>query len=280
MRYNVSDIKALKGRRKITMLTAYDYPMASAVEKAGIDVILVGDSLANVVLGLDSTKEVTMDQMVYHAKAVRRGAKNTFIVGDMPFEAYQKDVNDAAKNARRFISEAGCDAVKLEWFGQALEAVSAVVRDGISVMGHIGLTPQTADELGGFKVQGKDAGAAKRLIEQARQFEEAGCFCILLECVPDRVAEMITKRAKVPTIGIGAGPYCDGQVLVTHDMLGLFDRYTPKFVKKYASLSDDMTKAFEEYKKDVAMGRFPDEAHSFGIKPDELKKLEKEVEKD
>ena len=280
MRYNVSDIKALKGRRKITMLTAYDYPMASAVEKAGIDVILVGDSLANVVLGLDSTKEVTMDQMVYHAKAVRRGAKNTFIVGDMPFEAYQKDVNDAAKNARRFISEAGCDAVKLEWFGQALEAVSAVVRDGISVMGHIGLTPQTADELGGFKVQGKDAGAAKRLIEQARQFEEAGCFCILLECVPDKVAEMITKRAKVPTIGIGAGPYCDGQVLVTHDMLGLFDRYTPKFVKKYASLSDDMTKAFEEYKKDVAMGRFPDEAHSFGIKPDELKKLEKEVEKD
>lgn len=270
----VQDIKKYKNRRKITMLTAYDYTMAEACEKAGIDIILVGDSLANVVLGLDSTKDVTMDQMVYHAKAVRRGAGRSFIVGDMPFEAYQADVRSAARNARRFIREAGCDAVKIEWFEKALVAVRECRRAGIPVMGHIGLTPQTADKLGGFRVQGRDAQAAKRLIEQARLLEEAGCFTILMECVPDKVAGLITGNAKVPTIGIGAGPYCDGQVLVTHDMLGLFNRYAPKFVKKYADLSRSMIKAFMAYKKDVEELRFPSRAHSFSISPEEFRKIE------
>lgn len=270
----VNDIKNCKGRRKITMLTAYDYTMAESCEKAGIDIILVGDSLANVVLGLDSTKDVTMDQMIYHAQAVRRGAKNSFIIGDMPFVAYQKNVKASVKNARRFKKEAGCDAVKIEWFDQALTAVRDCIKAGIPVMGHIGLTPQTADKLGGFKVQGRDAAAAGRLISQARELEEAGCFSILMECVPDKVAGLITKKAKVPTIGIGAGLYCDGQVLVTHDMLGLFNRYTPKFVKKYAELSRLMVESFAEYKKDVEELRFPAPAHSFSISPEEFKKIE------
>jgi 3-methyl-2-oxobutanoate hydroxymethyltransferase len=271
---NIEAIRQLKGRRKITMLTAYDHPMAWALQRAGIDIILVGDSLANVVLGLESTKDVTMDQMIYHALAARRGAPDSFIIGDMPFEACQKDVGSAAVHARRFIDEAGCDAVKIEWFDAALEAVRQVIKAGVPVMAHIGLTPQTADQLGGFKVQGKDAEAARRLIDQARRMEEAGVFCILLECVPDHVARIITKKAKVPTIGIGAGVFCDGQVLVTHDMLGLFVRKSPKFVKKYADAQAVMIKAFEEYKKDVLEGRFPAKEHSFSISPEELKKIE------
>ncbi len=269
----IDDIRALKGKRKITMLTAYDYPLGSAVDKAGIDIILVGDSVANVVLGLESTKEVGMREMIYHAKAVRRAVKHALLVGDMPFEAYQKNIKDCVKNAKRFVAEAGCDAVKLEWFDAALEAAQRIIKAGVPVMGHIGLTPQTADKLGGFKVQGKDAEAASRLIKQALQLEEAGCFAILLECVPDKVAEIITRKVKVPTIGIGAGPYCDGQVLVTHDMVGLFDRYTPKFVKKYVNLTEVLVKAFEEYRQDVLSGRFPAKEHSFLIDPDELKKI-------
>lgn len=271
---NSDDIKQLKGKRKFTMLTAYDYPLASAVDKAGIDIILVGDSVANVVLGLTDTKEMTMEQMLYHAKAVRRAVKNALLVGDMPYEAYQKDITDSVKNAQRFVKEAGCEAVKLEWFENALEAAKMIIKVGIPVMGHIGLTPQTADKLGGFKVQGKDADAAKRLIEQAKQLQAIGCFSILLECIPDKVSEMITKKVKVPTIGIGAGPYCDGQVLVTHDMLGLFERYTPKFIKKYVNLTDIMVKAFQEYRNDVNEGKFPLKEHSFSINPEELKKID------
>lgn len=270
----IQEILGLKNRRKITMLTAYDYPVAYALEKAGIDIILVGDSVANVVLGLDSTKEVGMAEMLHHAKAVSRAVKKALLVGDMPFEAYQVDAGASVRNAQRFITEAKCDAVKLEWFEKAIESAEMIVRAGIPVMGHIGLTPQTADKLGGFKVQGKDAQAANKLIEQAKELERAGCFSILLECVPDRVAEIITGKVKVPTIGIGAGAYCDGQVLVTHDMLGLFERYTPKFVKKYADLTLAMTKAFSEYKTDVIEGRFPLKEHSFTIKPEELKKLD------
>jgi len=269
----IQDIRNLKGQRKIVMLTAYDYPMACAMEKAGIDLILVGDSLANVVLGLETTKDVTMDQMVYHAKAVRRGAGRTFIVGDMPYEAYQKEPGNSARNARRFIEEAGCDAVKLEWFEHALKAAKSVIDTGIPVMGHVGLTPQTADELGGFKVQGRDAEAAARLIRQALDFENAGCFAVLLECVPDEVARIITASLRVPTIGIGAGPYCDGQVLVTHDMLGLFERFKPRFVKSYARLSSEMTRAFEDFKADVSTGLFPQPEHCFKIKDEELKKI-------
>ena len=268
------DIRQAKGRRKLSMLTAYDFPLASAVDKAGIDIILVGDSVANVVLGLESTKEMTMDQMIYHAKAVRRAVKRALLLGDMPFEAYQKDIKASVKNAERFVKEAGCDGVKLEWFDQALESARMIIQAGIPVMGHIGLTPQTADKLGGFKAQGKDAQAAKNLIDQAKRLEDAGCFSILLECIPDKVSEIITKKVKVPTIGIGAGPFCDGQVLVTHDMLGLFERYTPKFIKKYVNLSDMMLKAFQEYKKDVEEGRFPLKEHSFSINPEELGKIE------
>jgi len=269
----VKDILSLKGNHKITMLTAYDYPIASLVDKAGIDIILVGDSLANVVLGLDSTTKVGMPEMLHHAKAVTRAVKHALVVGDMPFESYQVNPEESAKNAQRFISEANCEAVKLEWFDKCPEVTERVIATGIPVMGHIGLTPQTADKLGGFKVQGKDADAARRLIEQAQLLEKLGCFSIVLECVPDKIAKIITEKLKIPTIGIGAGIYCDGQVLVINDMLGLFERYTPKFVKKYLDLSPLILKALEDYRDDVLKGNFPAAIHTFSIKEDELKKI-------
>jgi 3-methyl-2-oxobutanoate hydroxymethyltransferase len=269
----VRDILALKGRRKIAMLTAYDYPLAYLLDKAGIDMILVGDSLANVVLGLDSTTQVGMTEMLHHAKAVTRAVQRALVIGDMPYESYQVNPQDAANNARRFIAEAGCDAVKLEWFDQCLEVTEQIIKSGIAVMGHIGLTPQTADKLGGFKVQGKDAEAAKRLIEQALALEKAGCFAIVLECVPDKIAGLISQKLKIPTIGIGAGIDCDGQVLVAHDLLGLFQRYTPKFVKKYADLSGSISQAVEAFIAEVKGGKFPGPEHSFSIKEEELRKL-------
>jgi 3-methyl-2-oxobutanoate hydroxymethyltransferase len=272
-RVALQDIREAKGRRKLTVLTAYDYPMALAMDKAGLDMILVGDSLANVVLGLDSTKDVTLEQMIYHAKAVRRAVTRAMIIGDMPFEAYQKDPGRAVFNARRFMDEGGCDAVKIEWFDDAERVVADVIKAGIPVMGHIGLTPQTVDKLGGYKVQGKDAQAAQRLIQQALSLQELGCFSVLMECVPDRVAGLITKKLRVPTIGIGAGPDCDGQVLVTHDMIGYFDRPSPKFVKKYLNVSGLFEIAFKRFKADVEEGRFPDKNHSYHIKDEELKKL-------
>jgi len=269
----VQDILAMKGRRKITMLTAYDYPLASLMDKAGIDIILVGDSLANVVLGLDSTTKVGMSEMIHHAKAVTRAVKHALVVGDMPYDSYQVNPEESVKNARRFIEEAKCDVVKLEWFDRCLEVTKKIIKAGIPVMGHIGLTPQTADKLGGFKVQGKDAEAAQKLIQQAQDLEKLGCFSVVLECVPDKIAEIITKKIKIPTIGIGAGIHCDGQVLVTHDLLGLFERFTPKFVKKYINLSPLIAKAIEEYKNEVIQGKFPTSEHSFSIKEEELKKL-------
>jgi 3-methyl-2-oxobutanoate hydroxymethyltransferase len=271
----VKDIVSLKNKRKITMLTAYDYPLASLVDKAGIDMILVGDSVANVVLGLDSTTKVGMAEMLHHAKAVTRAVKSSLVIGDMPYESYQVNPQDALNNAARFINEAMCDAVKLEWFDKCLEVTEKIIKAGIPVMGHIGLTPQTADKLGGFKVQGKDAQAAKRLIEQAISLEKLGCFSIVLECVPDKIAELITKKINIPTIGIGAGIHCDGQVLVIHDLLGLFERFTPKFVKKYVNLTPLISEALENYKQDVLDAKFPAPEHSFSIKADELKKLEK-----
>jgi len=270
----VKEILSRKGKRKITMLTAYDYPLASLVDKAEIDIILVGDSLANVVLGLDSTTKVGMSEMLHHAKAVTRAVKHALVVGDMPYESYQLNPEESVKNAGRFIEEALCDCVKLEWFDKCLEVTEKIIKAGIPVMGHIGLTPQTADKLGGFKVQGKDAQAAKRLIEQALALEELGCFAIVLECVPDKIAEIITKKLKIPTIGIGAGLHCDGQVLVIHDMLGLFQRYTPKFVKKYIDLSTLISKAIEEFKDEVIAEKFPAPEHTFSIKEEELKKLD------
>jgi 3-methyl-2-oxobutanoate hydroxymethyltransferase len=270
----IQDILALKGKRKITMLTAYDYPGAAIIDKAGIDMILVGDSLANVVLGLDSTTKVGMPEMLHHAKAVTRAVTRALVVGDMPYESYQVDPQECVRNARRFIDEAKCHAVKLEWFQECLQVTQKIVKDKISVMGHIGLTPQTADKIGGFKVQGKDAEAARRLLEQAKALEKAGCFALVLECIPDKIAQMITQTLGIPTIGIGAGLNCDGQVLVTHDLLGLFERFTPKFVKKYINLSPLISKAVQEYRDEVTQGKFPGPEHSFSIKDEELKKLQ------
>ncbi|MDO8662660.1 MAG: 3-methyl-2-oxobutanoate hydroxymethyltransferase [Candidatus Omnitrophota bacterium] len=269
----VREILSLKNKRKITMLTAYDYPIASLVDRAGIDMILVGDSLANVVLGLDSTTKVGMTEMLHHAKAVTRAVKQALVIGDMPYESYQINPEESVKNARRFIDEANCEAIKLEWFDRCLEVTKEIIKAGIPVMGHIGLTPQTADKLGGFKVQGKDAEAARRLIEEAQELEALGCFAIVLECVPDKIAGIITKKLKIPTIGIGAGINCDGQVLVINDMLGLFERYTPKFVKKYLNLSPLILKAIEDFKEEVIQQKFPAPEHSFSIKEEELKKL-------
>lgn len=269
----VKEIISLKNKRKLTMLTAYDYPLASLVDKAGIDMILVGDSLANVVLGLDSTTKIGMTEMLHHAKAVTRAVSHALVIGDMPYESYQTDPDNAIKNAKRFIEEAKCDCVKLEWFDKCLQVTQKIIKTGIPVMGHIGLTPQTADQLGGFKVQGKDAEAAKRLIGQAQELEKLGCFSIVLECVPERIAQIITEKLKIPTIGIGAGAHCDGQVLVIHDMLGLFTRYTPKFVKKYLDLSPLISKAIEDYRSEVSSGKFPGPEHSFSIKEEELKKI-------
>src|SRR3989339_847586 len=269
----IADISALKNKRKITMLTAYDYPLASLIDRAGIDMVLVGDSVANVVLGLDSTTKVGMSEMLHHAKAVRRAVKNALVAGDMPFESYQLNPDEAVKNAKRFIDEAGCDCVKLEWFDRCLEVSAKIIQAGIAVMGHIGLTPQTADKLGGFKVQGKDADAAQKLIQQALALEELGCFSLVLECVPDKLAEIITQRLKIPTIGIGAGVNCDGQVLVSYDMLGLFERFTPKFVKKYVNLSPLISEAIVKYKEEVLAGEFPAPEHTFTIKKEELEKI-------
>jgi len=269
----VREIISLKNKRKITMLTAYDYPIANLVDRAGIDMILVGDSLANVVLGLDSTTKVGMAEMLHHAKAVTRAVKQALVIGDMPYESYQVNPEESVKNAKRFIIEANCAAVKLEWFDRCLQVTKEIIKAGIPVMGHIGLTPQTADKLGGFKVQGKDAEAARRLIEEAQALETLGCFAIVLECVPDRIAGMITKKLKIPTIGIGAGINCDGQVLVINDMLGLFERYTPKFVKKYLNLTPLILKAIEDFKDEVTQQKFPAPEHSFSIKEEELKKL-------
>jgi len=277
MKITVKDMLAAKGKRKLTMLTAYDYPIAYLVDKAGIDMVLVGDSLANVVLGLKSTTEVGMDVMIHHAKAVNRAVTNSLLIGDMPYESYQVNPDDCVKNAQRFVEEAGCGAVKLEWFDQCLEVTEKIVKAGVPVMGHVGLTPQTADKIGGFKVQAKDAEHAKVLIEQALALEKLGCFSLLLECIPDKIAGLITEKVKIPTISCGAGVYCDGQVLVINDMLGLFDRYTPKFVKKYINLSPLILRAIEEYKKEVTNGDFPDKEHSFTIKEEELNKLRQEL---
>ena len=270
----IQDILNLKNKRKLTMLTAYDYPFGYLVDKAGIDMILVGDSLANVVLGLESTTQVGMAEMLHHAKAVTRAVKEALVIGDMPYESYQINPGESVKNAGRFIEEAKCDAVKLEWFEKCPQVTEAIVKAGIPVMGHIGLTPQTADKIGGFKVQGKDAQAAQNLIDEATLLEKLGCFAIVLECVPDAIAGLITKKLKIPTIGIGAGPFCDGQVLVIHDLLGLFERYRPKFVKQYINLSAEVQKALENYKKDVLEGKFPTKEHSFTIKEEELKKIQ------
>lgn len=272
----ITDLRSKKRTgQKITMLTAYDYPMARLIDNAGIDIVLVGDSLGMVGLGYDSTVPVTMDEMIHHCKAVRRGTKYAFLIGDMPFMSYQVSKEDAVRNAGRFMKEAGCDAVKLEGGYEVFEVTKAIVDAGIPVLGHIGLTPQTISKLGGFRIQGKDAAAAKKIIREALRLQDAGCFGVVLECVPDKLAKIITEKLEIFTIGIGGGPYCDGQVLVTNDMVGLFDRFVPKFVKQYVKLSDVISKAIEKYKDEVEKSVFPDPEHSFSMKEEELKKLKK-----
>jgi 3-methyl-2-oxobutanoate hydroxymethyltransferase len=224
------------------------------------------------VLGLDSTTQIGMAEMIHHTKAVRRGVKQALVVGDMPFEAYQKDPKKAVANANRFMT-AGCDAVKVEWFSKASQVTADIIKAGIPVMGHVGLTPQTAEKLGGMKVQGKDADSAVKILENAIEFQKRGCFSIVLECIPDKLAGAITKSLKIPTIGIGAGVQCDGQVLVINDMLGLFDRYLPKFVKRYANLQDEIKKAVGGYIKEVGSKKFPSAEYTFTMKDDEWDKL-------
>lgn len=268
------DIQTMKSEgKKITMLTAYDYPMALLEDRAGIDIILVGDSGGMTVLGYDNTIPVTMDEMIQLTKAVTRGAKYALIIGDMPFMSYNTSERDAIINAGRFMKEGLADAVKLEGGASVKDIVKAIVRAGIPVMGHIGLTPQTISMLGGFKVQGKDAQAAQKIIDDALSLEDAGAFSVLLEAIPAPIAKRITERLKVPTIGIGAGIHCDGQVLVVHDMLGLFNRFTPKFAKRYVNLSEMMLKAFEAYRDEVLKGAFPTDQHSFHIDEKELGKV-------
>ncbi|MBU0673580.1 MAG: 3-methyl-2-oxobutanoate hydroxymethyltransferase [Proteobacteria bacterium] len=258
------DLFAMKNSgEKIAMLTAYDASFARVLDAAGIDVILVGDSLGMVVLGYESTVPVTMDEMVHHARAVRHGVKRALLVGDMPFLSYQVSVEEAVRNGGRFLKEAGCEAVKLEGGIEVCETVRALVRAGIPVMGHIGLTPQTACQLGGYKVQGRDIDSARRIIREARELERAGAFAVVLECIPDQLAGVISRELAIPTIGIGAGSHCDGQVLVIHDLLGLFEKYVPSFVKVYVKLAPQIKEAVSSYIAEVKSGSFPDSAHSF-----------------
>ena len=263
----------------ITMLTAYDYPTAVAMDKAGIDSILVGDSLAMVVLGYENTLSVTMDEMLHHARAVSRGAKSALLVGDMPFMSYQVSAEEALRNAGRFLQQAGMDAVKLEGGRERADAVRKITGAGIPVMGHLGLTPQSVNQLGGFRAQGKTASAAKLILEDAQILEEAGAFSLVLESVPARLAEFISKQISIPTIGIGAGAGCDGQVLVTHDLLGFFDRFTPRFVKQYANLHAEMNKAVSEYIDDVETKRFPAVEHTIEMTDDEWTLFQAAVKK-
>jgi 3-methyl-2-oxobutanoate hydroxymethyltransferase len=261
----------------ITMLTAYDYPTALAVDRAGIDSILVGDSLGMVVLGYQNTLPVTMDDMLHHCRAVARGARYPLLVGDMPFMSYQVSVEQAVANAGRFLQEAGMDAVKLEGGRERADAVRSIVTTGIPVMGHLGLTPQSVHQLGGFRSQGRSAAAAQRLLEDALILQEAGCFGIVLESIPARLAALVSQRLEIPTVGIGAGVNCDGQVLVTHDLLGLFDRFTPRFVKKYADLHGVIGQALTEFRDETAARTFPAPEHTVDMPDEEWEALLEEI---
>jgi len=256
-------LKKKREGKKITMLTAYDYPFARIVDEAGIDAIIVGDSVGMVVQGLENTLPVTMDEMIYHTKIVSRAVKNAMVIGDLPFMSYQVGAEEAVRNAGRFLKEAGASAVKLEGGAEVAEHISAMTKSDIPVMAHIGLTPQSIHRMGGYKIQGKTEESAKRLLEEAHIVEDAGAFSLLLEAIPAGLAKKITEEMTIPTIGIGAGSYCDGQVLVLHDVIGLFDRFLPRFAKRYADLKDDVLKAVTAYKEEVEKGIFPSEKHSF-----------------
>jgi 3-methyl-2-oxobutanoate hydroxymethyltransferase len=266
--------KKTKGEA-VTFLTGYDYPFAILEQKAGIDIILVGDSIGMVMFGYDSTLPVTVDLMMPHVKAVRLGAPDVYLVGDMPYMSYQPSKADAIRNGGRYMAEGGCDAVKLEGGREMAETIRAMVDATIPVMGHIGLTPQAAAQLGGFKAQGRDLATATRLIEDAKILEDAGASSILLEAVPAEVAEVITRRSSVPIYGIGAGPHCDGQVLVIHDMIGMFDRKVAKFVKKYREVGALIVEALEDFKREVLEGAFPAPEHCYPMPEDVAAELAK-----
>ena len=267
----VLELRGKKGAR-LAMLTAYDFPTARLVAEAGVDLILVGDSLGMVVLGYDSTVPVTMDDMVHHAKAARRGAPEAFLVVDLPFLSYGT-VPDAIASAARVMKEAHADSIKLEGGVEVVPIVEALVRAGVPVLGHVGLTPQTASSLGGYKLQGKDEAAAKRIVEGAAALERAGCWGVVLELVPAPLARLITERIGIPTIGIGAGAHCDGQVLVFHDLVGLFSGFTPTFVKRYAEAGTTIREAVRRYAEEVRSGAFPSDAQSFRMSEDVVKRL-------
>ena len=268
-------IQAMKrNSAPLSMLTAYDYPTALVMDQAGIDIILVGDSLGMVMLGYENTLPVTMEEMLHHCRAVSRGAKYALLVGDMPFMSYQVDVTQAVRNAGRFLQEGGMNAVKLEGGSERADTIRAIVNAGIPVMGHLGLTPQSVHKLGGYRPQGRDAEAAYRLLEDAQVLQEAGCFSLVLESIPGRLAKLVSECLDIPTIGIGAGVGCDGQVLVTHDLLGIFERFTPRFVKRYANLSGEMRRAFSEFKDEVRANTFPGPEHTVEMKDDEWQALE------
>lgn len=266
-------LRMKKDGEKIVMLTAYDYPSARLAEEAGVDVVLVGDSLGMVVLGYDSTVPVTMADMIHHTRAVRRGAGKTFVVTDMPFLSYQISPAQALENAGRLVQEGGCEAVKVEGGEEIAAQVRALTRAGIPVCAHVGLTPQSATALSGYKVQGRTAEAANKLLRDALALEEAGAFMIVLECIPVQVAQLVTGRLSIPTIGIGAGVACDGQVLVWHDTLGMFDRFTPKFVKKFETLGVKAKEAVGAYAREVREGTFPGPEHTFTMNEAELKRI-------
>ena len=271
---NVFDFAEMKRKgEKVTWITAYDFPMANLAEQAGIDMILVGDSVGMVVYGYPGTLPVTMDQIMYHTEAVRRGAPNTFVVGDMPFLSYQKSVADAIENAGRFYKEANVDAVKLEGGKRVTPQIKGIVDSGMVVIGHIGLTPQSSAQMGGFKTQGNTAEAAMVLLDDARAIEEAGASILLVEGVPPETGKIITETLSIPVYGIGAGPYCDGQILVFHDLVGYSNGYLPKFVKKYADIHQLINQAVQGYMEDVKKGNFPNDNHSYHLKPELLQKI-------
>jgi 3-methyl-2-oxobutanoate hydroxymethyltransferase len=277
---SVLDVKQAKEQgRKLTMLTAYDYPLGLMAAESGVDIVLVGDSLGMVVMGLNGTVEVTMADMIHHIKAVVRGCKGPLIVGDMPFMSYNTSIREAIINAGRLMKEGGCDVVKLEGGVDFAPTIASIVKAGIPVQGHIGLTPQTASALGGFKMQGKDAAAAKQIIDDARALEDAGVFSMILEAVPAPLGQLVAEAVKVPVIGIGAGPDVDGQVLVFHDVVGLFDRFVPKFVKQYTNVRKIIIEALKEYNQDVVAGTFPGPEHSFKMPDEALEQLKGMIEK-
>ena len=274
MKKTVSTLQQAKENgQKITMLTAYDYSTAKLMDEAGIDMILVGDSLGNVILGYEDTISVTMEDMIHHGAAVSRGVKETMVVVDMPFMSYQISVEEAVTNAGRLMKEGRANAVKLEGGKSVCPQIKAITQAGIPVVAHLGLTPQSINALGGYKVQGKSEDAAKKLLEDALAVQEAGAFALVLEYVPTKLASLITKKLTIPTIGIGAGNECDGQVLVYQDMLGMFSDYVPKFVKQFAQVGEIMKKAFSDYKEEVASGAFPAEKNSYKIDDEVIDKL-------